>query len=105
MVRTRRIRTARLCEIYGFKSKTLCFYIMQISAIKGMVESQGGRLNHVKPHGALYNDSALNEDITRCIYKTISVIDEDLCLRLANTARDISPINWEFLLFQKLLRS
>ena len=28
----------------------------QISALKGMVESLGGRLHHVKPHGALYND-------------------------------------------------
>ncbi|WP_235298645.1 5-oxoprolinase subunit PxpA [Portibacter marinus] len=28
----------------------------QIFALKGMVESKGGRLNHIKPHGALYND-------------------------------------------------
>ena len=65
------------------------FILYQISAIKGMVESQGGRLNHVKPHGALYNDSALNEDITRCIYEAISVIDEDLFVYgLANTAHE-----------------
>ena len=65
------------------------FILYQISAIKGMVESQGGRLNHVKPHGALYNDSALNEDITRPIYEAILAIDEDLCVYgLANTAHE-----------------
>ena len=65
------------------------FILYQISAIKGMVESQGGRLNHVKPHGALYIDSALNEDITRCIYEAISLIDEDLFVYgMANTAHE-----------------
>ena len=65
------------------------FVLYQISAMKGMVESQGGRLNHVKPHGALYNDSALDENITTCIYEAIISIGEDLCVYgLSNTAHE-----------------
>jgi UPF0271 protein len=65
------------------------FVLYQVSAIKGMVESQGGQLKHVKPHGALYNDAALDENITRNIYEAISSIDEGLCVYgLSNTAHE-----------------
>ena len=36
--------------------RTLVKY--QIAALKGMVESRGGKLSYVKPHGALYNSIA-----------------------------------------------
>ena len=65
------------------------FVLYQVSAIKGMVESQGGQLKHVKPHGALYNDAALDENITRNIYEAIASIDEGLCVYgLSNTAHE-----------------
>ena len=65
------------------------FVLYQVSAIKGMVESQGGQLNHVKPHGALYNDAALDEQITQNIYEAVASIDESLCVYgLSNTAHE-----------------
>ena len=50
----------------------------QICAVKGMVESFGQRLNHVKPHGALYNDMAGNEYLADQFIKLVKSIDPDL---------------------------
>jgi len=50
----------------------------QIAAVKGMTESLGGKLAYVKPHGALYNTSADDEQVTECIVRAIKEISPDL---------------------------
>lgn len=50
----------------------------QISALKGIAESEGGKLHHVKLHGALYNISASNLEIAKAICETIQKIDKHL---------------------------
>ena len=50
----------------------------QVSAIKGMAESLGGKLSYVKPHGALYNKASNSEKETRAIIKGIRAIDPEL---------------------------
>ena len=50
----------------------------QVSAIKGIVESKGGRLAYVKPHGALYNEIARNKEVALTVYKAIKSIDNSL---------------------------
>lgn len=45
--------------------------LYQVSALKGMTESQGGTLHHVKPHGALYNHASKDEDTALGIVKAI----------------------------------
>jgi UPF0271 protein len=52
----------------------------QICAVKGMAEMHGAQLHHVKPHGALYNDSSKDEALTRIIYTTIAGIDSQLLI-------------------------
>ncbi|MBX2871294.1 MAG: LamB/YcsF family protein [Saprospiraceae bacterium] len=52
----------------------------QISAIKGMVESLGGRLQYVKPHGALYNTAAHEAREAMAIIKAIQEVDDSLYL-------------------------
>lgn len=52
----------------------------QIAALKGMTESLGGRISYVKPHGALYNFAANNEEETLTIIAAIQEIDPDLKL-------------------------
>jgi len=52
----------------------------QIAALKGMVESQNAKLNHVKPHGALYNMAANDAPIAEAICKAIVEIDDSLIL-------------------------
>ncbi len=52
--------------------------LYQVSALKGMVEAYGGRLSHVKPHGALYNHSAGDIEVAKIICGAIHQIDPDL---------------------------
>ncbi len=52
----------------------------QVAALKGMVESQGGKLAYVKPHGALYNTAANDESESLAIIHAIREIDDELML-------------------------
>lgn len=52
----------------------------QVAALKGMVESQGGRLHYVKPHGALYNEMAKNNQEAAIVIEAIQSIDSSLAL-------------------------
>ena len=58
----------------------------QIAAVKGIAESLGGQLSYVKPHGALYNAAADNEQKTLAIVQAIQEIGNDIALLgLANS--------------------
>ena len=50
----------------------------QIFAVKGMVESLGGKLTHVKPHGALYNDMVNDAALAKAVVLLIKSIDSEL---------------------------
>jgi len=52
----------------------------QIGALQAFCAVHGTRLRHVKPHGALYNQAAGNEDLVRTMARTIAGIDRDLML-------------------------
>jgi len=52
----------------------------QISALKGMTESLGGRLGYVKPHGALYNAAANSETDSLTIIEAVREVDSNLIL-------------------------
>lgn len=59
----------------------------QLAALKGMTESLGGRLQHVKPHGALYNQAAVDEKVAIAIAEAIREIDGGLIfMGLANSS-------------------
>ncbi|MCP4442913.1 MAG: LamB/YcsF family protein [Aureispira sp.] len=52
----------------------------QVAALKGMVESLGGSLSYVKPHGALYNQMAKNRAEAKTVIEAIQEIDSSLAL-------------------------
>jgi len=52
----------------------------QVSALKGICESRGGKLHHVKPHGALYNQAAKDRDLAAAIATAVKAIDPGLVL-------------------------
>lgn len=52
----------------------------QVAAIKGMVESKGGILQHVKPHGALYNAMSKDLAMAKIVIEAIQAIDSTLPL-------------------------
>ncbi len=58
----------------------------QIYAIKGMVENNGGKLYHVKAHGALYNDMVKDKKLAHNFIQLVYSIDPELKIyALANS--------------------
>lgn len=52
----------------------------QICAVKGMIENLGGKLNHVKPHGALYNDMVKDATLAKAVVRLVKSIDSELTI-------------------------
>jgi len=52
--------------------------LYQVSALKGVCEAFGAKLNHVKPHGALYNQAAKDSGIAAAIVEAARAIDKNL---------------------------
>ncbi len=52
----------------------------QIRVLASIVEEQGGRLRHVKPHGALYNQAARDDALARAIARAVRDFDPSLAL-------------------------
>ncbi|AKO93134.1 5-oxoprolinase subunit PxpA [Priestia filamentosa] len=54
--------------------------VYQIGALDGFLKAEGLRMQHVKPHGALYNMAAKDKNLSKAIVKAIYNIDTDLIL-------------------------
>ncbi|HLZ17052.1 MAG TPA: 5-oxoprolinase subunit PxpA, partial [Cyclobacteriaceae bacterium] len=52
----------------------------QVCLLKEIAETQGGKLHHVKPHGALYNMAARDPLLSNCIAAAVKSIDANLIL-------------------------
>jgi UPF0271 protein len=52
----------------------------QVETLKKIADQAGAKLNHVKPHGALYNTSAKNPEVAKAIAKAVKDIDPGLIL-------------------------
>lgn len=52
--------------------------IYQLGTLSGFLKVEGLFLNHVKPHGALYNDSVKDEIITEAIGRGVLLFDKNL---------------------------
>jgi UPF0271 protein len=54
--------------------------LYQISALAGFAQVAGTQLSHVKPHGALYNTAARDEDVAEAVVKAVKSFDPTLIL-------------------------
>ena len=54
--------------------------LYQIAALDGFVRAAGGRLHHVKPHGALYNQTARDPGLADAIARAVRDHDAGLVL-------------------------
>ena len=54
--------------------------LYQIGALTAFVKAEGGVLNHVKPHGALYNMAAKNSELSDAIVHAVYDADSSLIL-------------------------
>ncbi len=60
--------------------------LYQIGALKTLAESEGGKLAHVKPHGMLYNQAAVDPLLAEAIARAVYAVDPQLVLvGLANS--------------------
>ncbi|MDR1482370.1 MAG: LamB/YcsF family protein [Synergistaceae bacterium] len=67
-------------EIYAYT-------LYQIGALKSICESEGLRLQHVKPHGAMYNQAAKDQKLAGAIVKAVrDAGGEIILLGLADSA-------------------
>jgi len=68
--------------------------LYQAGAVKGITEAAGGKMQHVKPHGALYNTAATDYEMAAVIAGAVRDLDKTLILvglsgsELIRAARD-----------------
>lgn len=56
------------------------FVLYQIAAVAGVAAAEGLRLQHVKPHGALYNVAARDKELAGAIARAVAAFDRTLVL-------------------------
>lgn len=54
--------------------------VYQVGALQAMLQVQGTRLHHVKPHGALYNMAAADDHIADALCQAVKDLDDQLIL-------------------------
>ena len=54
--------------------------LYQVAALAGMAAAQGSKLQHVKPHGALYNMACRDRGLADAIAKAVASLDRSLIL-------------------------
>ncbi|KYD32524.1 5-oxoprolinase subunit PxpA [Parageobacillus toebii] len=56
------------------------YVVYQIGALAAFVKAEGGKMSHVKPHGALYNMAAKDATLAEAIAKAVYDVDPTLIL-------------------------
>jgi UPF0271 protein len=56
------------------------FVLYQVAAVAGVAAAEGVRLQHVKPHGALFNMAVRNRELAMAIARGVAAYDRSLIL-------------------------
>jgi 5-oxoprolinase (ATP-hydrolysing) subunit A len=56
------------------------FVLYQVAAVAGVASAEGVKLQHVKPHGALFNMAVRNAELSGAIARAVAAIDRSLIL-------------------------
>lgn len=54
--------------------------VYQLGALAAIAHAEGGNMVHVKPHGMLYNQAAIEPALADAIARAVLVVDPNLCL-------------------------
>ena len=81
------------------------FVTYQIGALQAVAALQGARLQHVKPHGALYNMAVKNPAIWDAVAEVMAGIDERLILFVLAGSDRANPVGQIFSLAMLLRES
>lgn len=65
-------------ELRVTPSETEDFVLYQVAAVAGVAAAEGVRLQHVKPHGALYNMAARDQNLAAAIVRAVAAFDPAL---------------------------
>ncbi|OGP88204.1 MAG: lactam utilization protein LamB [Deltaproteobacteria bacterium RBG_16_48_10] len=66
------------------------YVVYQMGALQVFAHAQGLKLQHVKPHGALYNMAAANPKMWDAIAEAVAKVDKEMILvALASSNRDV----------------
>jgi UPF0271 protein len=61
------------------------YVVYQAGAIRAFAEAAGGRLQHVKPHGALYTSIVDNAEYAHAVAEAVALLGEDVILLMPPT--------------------
>ncbi len=75
-------------DLVGFGRRTMgvspqevyTMMVYQIGALNGFIKAEGEKMQHVKPHGALYNMAAKDKKLAEAIAESLYKIDPELIL-------------------------
>jgi UPF0271 protein len=56
------------------------FVLYQVAAVAGVAAAEGVRVQHVKPHGALFNMAVRNAELSAAIARAVAAFDRSLIL-------------------------
>ena len=77
------------------------YVLYQAGALQAFIRAQGGKLHHVKPHGALYNQSAKDINLARAIAQAIKDLGDGIILYglasscFVEAAQEVSVPLWQ----------
>lgn len=77
------------------------FVMYQAGALKAFVDAKNGRLHHVKPHGALYNQAAKDLELAKAIALAVRDLGGDVILYglagscYVEAAKSVGVILWQ----------
>ncbi len=90
-------------ENFGRKSVLMEFSNLQhsikeqVNSLNEIIHEKGSTLHHIKPHGALYNDIARNEELALVFLEAIQTYKEDIKLYVPyNSVVENSAIKYGF---------
>ena len=56
------------------------YVLYQTGALQAFIQAQGGKLHHVKPHGAFYNQAAKDINLARAIAQAVKDLGDGVIL-------------------------
>ena len=67
-------------ELFVAPKEAEDFVLYQIAAVAGVAAAEGVRMQHVKPHGALFNMAVRNAELAAAIARAVAAFDPSLIL-------------------------
>lgn len=75
-------------DVWGFgrremkcsEEEIISYILYQLGALDAFCKSEGVKMHHVKPHGAIYNMAWRDMEVAKAIVKGIKLFDKDLIL-------------------------